>query len=243
MRHSLQQQLTRAGFSKNGLMVEEYILNLHLMKRKRQIQHLDMVLKRLFLLYSFFSPPLPPPRCYLSFSRSRGEPGPNRNQLPVAHVCALKTWREIKGIWQALCLIHNIISNISMSQTAPVKQRLMIQTHKTHTAGEWEVKMARQRRQMPFEALVLDSFPQAEAAGKTFYLFFPDPFYSSAQRVLRYTLQNCISVHLPAEVSDWCVSQQHSVLHFETESFIIIIQRSATSHDVLCFCVCQHVLF
>lgn len=55
---------------------------------------------------------------------------------------------------------------------------------------------------MPFEALVLDSFPRAEAAGKTFYLFFPDPFYSSAQRVLRYTLQNCISVHLPAEVSD-----------------------------------------
>lgn len=62
-----------------------------------------------------------------------------------------------------------------MSQTAPAKQCLMIQTHKTHTAGEWEVKMAQQRRQMLFEALVIDSFPQAEAAGKIFWLFFPDP--------------------------------------------------------------------
>jgi len=36
--------------------------------------------------------------CYLAFSRSRGEPGPNRKQPPVAHACALKAWREIKGM-------------------------------------------------------------------------------------------------------------------------------------------------
>lgn len=154
------------------------------------------------LLWFSHLPPPPPsfwPDCYLFFSRSRGELGPNRKQLP--HVCALKTWREIKGIWQALCLIHNIISNISMSQTAPVKQCLMIQTHKTHTAGEWEVKMARQGRQMLFEALVMDSFPQAEAAGKTFQLFFPDP-----------------SIHLPrgcyvtpCKIVFWLICQQRSL--------------------------------
>lgn len=113
------------------------------------------------------SPPTPP-NCYLAFSRSRREPGPSRKQPLVAHVCALKTWSGIKGMWQALCLIYNIISNISMSQTATAKQCLMIQTHKTHTGWEWEVKTAQQRRQMMLGALVVDSFPQGQAAGKGF---------------------------------------------------------------------------
>lgn len=51
----------------------------------------------------------------------------------------------------------------------------MIQTNKIRTGWEWEVKMARQRRQMLLGALVMDGFPQAEAAGKTFRLFLPDP--------------------------------------------------------------------
>lgn len=85
-----------------------------------------------------FSRPSSLPDCYLAFSRSWREPGPNRKQPPVAHVCALETYREIKGIWQALCLIFNIISSISMSQTAPAKQSLVIQTHTTHTGWEWE---------------------------------------------------------------------------------------------------------
>lgn len=62
-----------------------------------------------------------------------------------------------------------------MSQTAPTKQCLMIQTHKIRTGWEWEVKTARQRRQMRPGALVMDGFPQAAAAGKTFRLFLPDP--------------------------------------------------------------------
>lgn len=136
-----------------------------------------MVLPHLFIRCGLvtFSPPSSLPDCYLAFSRSRGELRPNRKQPPVAHVCAPKTWREIKGIWQALCLIYKIISNISMSQIAPAKQCLMIRTHKTHTGWKWEVKTTWQRGQMLPGALVMDSFPEAEAAGKTFWLFLSDP--------------------------------------------------------------------
>lgn len=125
-----------------------------------------------------FSPPPSSsysPDCYLAFSRSRGESGPNRKQPRVAHVCALRSWREIKGMWQAPCLIYTIICNISMSQTAPAKQHLMIQTHKTHTGWGLEVKTAQQRRQILPGALLMDSPPRAEAAGKTFCFFLPDP--------------------------------------------------------------------
>lgn len=101
--------------------------------------------------------------------------GPNRKQIPVAHVCTLKRWREIKGMWQVLCLIYNIISNISMNQTTHPKQRLMMQTHKTHAGWEWEVKMALKRNAA--KPLDVDSFPQAQAAGQTFQLLLPDPSF------------------------------------------------------------------
>lgn len=62
-----------------------------------------------------------------------------------------------------------------MSQTASAKQHLLIQTHKTHTGWGLEVKMAQQRRQILPGALLMDSPPRAEAAGKTFCFFLPDP--------------------------------------------------------------------
>lgn len=105
-----------------------------------------------------FSRPSSLPDCYLAFSRSWREPGPNRKQPPVAHVCAPETWREIKGIWQALCLIYNIISNISMSQTAPAKQSLMIQTHKTHTGWEW-VGFKTEKTNAAFSFVLYTVFP------------------------------------------------------------------------------------
>lgn len=45
--------------------------------------------------------------------------------------------RNQRGCWQAPCLIYNIFSSIGVSQTAKVKQPLMMQTHKTHTGWEW----------------------------------------------------------------------------------------------------------
>ena len=94
----------------------------------------------------------------------RRRAGPSRKQIPVAHVCALNTWREIKGLRQALRPKY-IISNISMSQTAPVMRCLMIQTHKTHKSLEWEVKTTQQRWQIQPE---MDGFHRAVAAENTF---------------------------------------------------------------------------
>lgn len=76
-----------------------------------------------------------------------------------------------------------------MSQRAPTKQSLMIQTHKTHTGRDQEVKTARKERQ---NLLLWIVFPKAFSCWKDL----------SAQRAWNYTVQNCISPYLPAEVTD-----------------------------------------
>lgn len=65
----------------------------------------------------------------------------------------------------------------------------MIQTHKTHTGRDQEVKTAHEERQ---NLLLWTVFPKAFSYWKDL----------SAQRAWNYTVQNCISPYLPAEVTD-----------------------------------------
>lgn len=160
------------------VMVEECIFVFHPLEWGRKKVNILLLFSMTFCQHLFIcccsatSLPSSSPNCYLSFSRSRGERGPNRKQPPVAHVCSKGLERNQRDL-QALCLIHNIICNISMSQTAPTKQCLMIQTHKTHTSEEWEDKMAWEKRHMLPEALVMDGFPKQRVLESHVGYFFP----------------------------------------------------------------------
>lgn len=122
-------------------------------------------------------------------------------------MCALKTWSEIKGMCQALCLIYNIISSVSMSQIALAKQWLMIQIYKIHSGWEWEGKAGENYcLELPWYGQFFPSI----GCWKDVSVILARALRSSACRVLYYTPQNCISACLPAEVSDWWASQHYS---------------------------------
>lgn len=81
--------------------------------------------------------PPPYPTVTSPFPVAEESPG-QTGSSPRLHMCVLWRLAEKSKGYDSLCLIFNIISSISMSQTAPAKQSLMIQTHTTHTGWEWE---------------------------------------------------------------------------------------------------------